>query len=270
MKISPTGLAMVKKLEGYLEPTGDGGCKAYRCPAGKWTCGWGCTEGVTSATVWTKDQAEAALAAELDKHGAIVERLVTVPLTEGQADALISFNFNAGKLASSTLLKKLNAGDYDGAAAEFGRWNKYTDPDTGELKEAKGLTARRAKEAALFAEIGTAMPQAVAEPKTYTAKDLQATSSKFSLATWLQRLLAPSSIGLGLVSQPDLTQSVGALSVLGKTVKDAGINGWLALAIAFAVFVILLEVFKAKTVDDAASGRYTPSGETKTTKAKEA
>lgn len=103
-------------------------------------------------------------------------------------------------------------------------------------------------------------------PMTNVASEVAATSSKFSLATWLQRLLAPSSVGLGLVSQPDLTQSVGALSVLGKTVKDAGINGLLALAIAFAVFVILLEVFKAKTVEDAASGRYTPSGETKTTK----
>lgn len=264
MKISPTGLAMVKKLEGYLEPTGDGGCKAYRCPAGKWTCGWGCTESVTSATVWTKEQAEAALAAELDKHAAIVESLVTVPLTEGQADALISFNFNAGKLASSTLLKKLNAGDYDGAAAEFGRWNKYTDPDTGELKEAKGLTARRAKEAALFAEVGTAMPQAVAEPKTYTAKDLQATSSKFSLATWLQRLFGTAGVTtLGLVSSPDLGQSVSAISVAAKTFKDVGPWG---LAIGFLVLVLLLEVFRAKTQDDANSGRYTPSGETKTTK----
>ena len=72
--------------------------------------------------------------------------MVKVPLNENQHGALVSFTYNlgAGNLGSSTLLRKLNAGDYAGAAAEFPRWNKAGG------KELAGLTRRRAAEKALF------------------------------------------------------------------------------------------------------------------------
>jgi lysozyme len=80
------------------------------------------------------------------KFEAGVKRLVKVPLAQGQFDALVSFSFNVGlgALGSSTLLRKLNAGDYRGAAAEFPRWNKAG----GKVYE--GLTRRRAAERSLF------------------------------------------------------------------------------------------------------------------------
>ncbi|MEG5623927.1 lysozyme, partial [Enterobacter hormaechei] len=75
-----------------------------------------------------------------------VSRLVKVGLTQGQFDALVSFTYNLGarSLSTSTLLRKLNAGDYAGAADEFLRWNKAGG------KVLNGLTRRREAERALF------------------------------------------------------------------------------------------------------------------------
>ncbi len=78
-----------------------------------------------------------------------VNNAVTVPLNQDQFDALVSFTFNLGEgnLKSSTLLKKVNAGDFAGAAQEFQRWNKAGG------KVLPGLTRRRACEALLFQSI---------------------------------------------------------------------------------------------------------------------
>ena len=81
---------------------------------------------------------------------------VKVPLNPNQFGALTSFTYNlgAGNLRSSTLLRKLNAGDYAGAAAEFARWNKAGG------KVLKGLTRRRAAERALFEKPAARIPVA--------------------------------------------------------------------------------------------------------------
>jgi len=95
-----------------------------------------------------------------------VRKAVKVPLTDYQFDALVSFTYNCGSgaLNKSTLLKKLNAGDFAGAAREFKKWNKAGG------KELKGLTRRRNSEAVMFAGLsdenfdGVAddpMPQAI-------------------------------------------------------------------------------------------------------------
>lgn len=94
--------------------------------------------------IWTRDEAEAALRAELDKHAERVNRLVTVEIGQSNFDALVSFDYNCGALGKSTLLRKLNKGDFDGAAREFDRW-VYA----GGVKY-KGLVRRRAAERALF------------------------------------------------------------------------------------------------------------------------
>lgn len=80
------------------------------------------------------------------KYGATVRDKIKVPLTDQQYSALSSFAYNVGptNFSSSTLVKKLNAGDYEGAASEFKNWNRAGG------KQLEGLSRRRAAEAALF------------------------------------------------------------------------------------------------------------------------
>lgn len=143
MRISANGIAVAH----YFEQ-----CRlvAYPDPGSKdgkpWTIGWGHTgPEVVKGLVWTQAQADAAFEKDLLKFEARVARLVKVPLTQGQYDALVLFDYNTGALHSSTLLKLLNAGDYAGAQAQFKRWNK------NDGKVMRGLIRRRAAEAALWA-----------------------------------------------------------------------------------------------------------------------
>jgi len=96
--------------------------------------------------VITAATAEGILQRDLERVAAQVEPLLKVPVTANQFGALVSFAFNCGvaALCSSTLLRLLNLGDYEGAAGQFERWNK------GGGKILAGLVARRAAERALF------------------------------------------------------------------------------------------------------------------------
>jgi lysozyme len=132
---------------------------AYECatskslPANKkfWTIGWGNTFYADNRPVHSTDTIKQEAADELFTHVLAkfeqqVLDLVHVPLTENQLGALTSFAYNCGigNLKSSTLLKKVNAKDFAGAAKEFAKWNKSNG------KVLNGLVARRKKEADLF------------------------------------------------------------------------------------------------------------------------
>lgn len=112
-----------------------------------WTVGWGHTgpEVVEGYTV-TLAKAEEDLSSDLRTAEGYVNKLVKVKLTQNQFDALVSFVYNVGggNFQSSTLLAKLNAGDYAGAAEQFKRWNKAK----GEVLA--GLVTRREEERVLF------------------------------------------------------------------------------------------------------------------------
>lgn len=147
MKTSAAGFDFIRHFEGlYLS--------AYRCPAGVWTIGYGHTglqhrDGtVYSGRTITKAEAERLLAYDLQQFEARVNTFVTVPLSQTQFDALVSFDFNTGGLRSSTLLRKLNRGDYDGAAEQFLLWDKVTK--NGKKVRVAGLTRRRKSEKRLF------------------------------------------------------------------------------------------------------------------------
>lgn len=144
MKLSKNGIEVAHYFES---------CKlvAYPDPGSKdgtpWTIGWGHTgPEVRKGLVWTQQQADDAFLVDVAKFERAVTGLVKVPLTKGQFDALVLFAYNVGSkaLETSTLLRKLNAGDYDGAALEFRRWNK------NDGKVMRGLTRRRAAEECLF------------------------------------------------------------------------------------------------------------------------
>ena len=148
--VSEDGIGLVKRFEGLHKLQDDGMVTAYRCPAGKWTIGYGSTKGIRSGMKLTEAECEQRLIHDLKDAEAEVKRSVTVPLTQGQYDALVSFVFNlgAGNFRSSTLLKRLNQGLYNDVPEQIMRWNKARVE--GKLTVLNGLTRRRAAEAAIF------------------------------------------------------------------------------------------------------------------------
>jgi lysozyme len=139
MLISKAGLDLIKRFEGLR-------LKAYRCPAGVWTIGYGHTVDVHQGDVITEHQADVMLEVDISQFEQCVEALLEVPVTQGQFDALVSFAFNlgCGALGRSRLLKLLNEGDLEGAANQFPLWRM------GGGKVLPGLVARRAAERELF------------------------------------------------------------------------------------------------------------------------
>jgi len=139
MKISSNGIELIKVFEG-LE------LEAYKCAAGVWTIGYGHIKGVHEGMNITEDTANKMLMEELVEYENYIDQAVTVPLAQCQYDAMVSwvYNLGNGNLTSSTLLKVLNSGDYDGVPAQMMRWNKAGG------KVLEGLTRRRQAEADLF------------------------------------------------------------------------------------------------------------------------
>lgn len=139
MNISNEGLDLIRAHEG---------CRfsAYQDSVGVWTIGYGHTRGVKEGDTCTQAQADEWLKLDVLVAEQCVMQAVTVPLTQGEFDALVSFTFNLGcrALKNSTLLKMLNDSNYDGAAAEFSKWNH-----AGGVVLA-GLTARREAERQRF------------------------------------------------------------------------------------------------------------------------
>jgi GH24 family phage-related lysozyme (muramidase) len=145
MKASEKCLELIRRFEGFRS-------KAYRCPAGVWTIGYGSTRYADGTHVNQSDppiteaQADDIMRATLGEYERAVDRYVSVFVNQNEFDALVDFAYNAGakNLLSSTLLKKLNAGDRKGAAKEFERW-VYAD---GQILG--GLVRRRMAERVLF------------------------------------------------------------------------------------------------------------------------
>ncbi len=144
MQISKSGIELIKRFEGLR-------LKAYQDAVGVWTIGYGWTQPVDGKKVGPGMQIDQATADRLLKCGVVqyeqgVNQLVKVRITQGQFDALVSFAYNLGlrSLSTSTLLQKLNAGDKQGAADQFGRLVSAGG------KRLDGLVARRAAEREMF------------------------------------------------------------------------------------------------------------------------
>ena len=139
MKLGERGTEILKYFEG---------CKltAYQDSVGVWTIGYGHTKGVYNGMTITQEEAEQMLLTELEEYEGYIEDMVTVPLTQNQFDALVVWIYNLGptNFKNSTLLKELNAGNYNAAGQEITRWNKAGG------KVLAGLVKRREAEAELF------------------------------------------------------------------------------------------------------------------------
>jgi len=141
MQMSTAGLGLLKKCEGFRG-------RVYRDVAGFATIGYGHRLVGAEAFADGIDEARASdlLAGDLQAAERAVERLVKVAMAQGQFDALVDFCFNMGaaRLAGSTLLKELNAGNYAAAAEELPRWDRAGG------QENLGLKARREAELRLW------------------------------------------------------------------------------------------------------------------------
>lgn len=144
MKTSRTGIGLIKRFEGLR-------LTAYRCPAGVWTIGYGHTSAagapdVTPGMTITPQEADDILIRDLVKYEAAVSRALTRSPSQAEFDSMVSlcFNIGPGPFASSSLVRRYNAGDRARAADAFLMWDKAAG------RVLPGLSARRAAERRLF------------------------------------------------------------------------------------------------------------------------
>lgn len=145
MNINKATVDLVKEFEGFE-------AKAYKCPAGVWTIGYGTTAsagvGITpkDGMTITKSDAEAYLQAALDKFADQIAPSITAPANSNEFGAFVSlaYNIGPGAFKKSSALRLFNAGDKEGAAKAILMWNKAGG------KVLKGLTRRREAERKLF------------------------------------------------------------------------------------------------------------------------
>lgn len=127
-RLGQAGSALIRKWEGCARKRADGRIEAYPDPGstdGKpWTIGWGSTGAdIGPGTVWTQEQCDTRFTADVQRFvDAVAQFLGAAPTTQNQFDALVSFHYNTGALASSTLGKLHKQGRFVAAQAEFARW----------------------------------------------------------------------------------------------------------------------------------------------------
>lgn len=139
LNINPVGIDLIVRFEGFRP-------KPYKDAGGVVTIGYGHTRSAIMPSQVTEQEALQLLREDLEYFERVVATLVRVPINENQFSALVSFAYNVGEgaLRNSTLLRKLNSGDYPAAAAEFSKWTKAGQ------QELKGLVRRRSAEEQLF------------------------------------------------------------------------------------------------------------------------
>lgn len=224
MNISKNGINLIKQFEGcYLT--------AYKCPAGVWTIGYGTTEPINGKKICagmkiTQAQADELLVKNLKVYEDAVNNYTKVKLNQNQYDALVSFTYNCGCGAykTSTLLIKLNKGDYQGAADQLPLWNKSGG------KVLKGLVRRRAAERKLFL---TPMATATASTTTTTSEpDIElikavdkiiASGIKVNATAWNDK------DKINLSNVPALLSKLGGVEALKKrnVIADTTAHMWL-------------------------------------------
>ncbi len=160
MDLNDATMTLIESFEGF-EP------KWYSDPVGVKTIGYGHTDAAgdpkyasTKTLTLTRPEARALLKRDLKQYADAVTAAVKVPLNANQYGALVSWTYNVGvgAMKGSTLIKKLNAGDYAAVPSELAKWNKAKG------KVLKGLTRRRDAEAALFAQKPASAPKPAPAP----------------------------------------------------------------------------------------------------------
>ncbi len=207
MKMTDAGLSLIKGFEGFRGT-------AYRCPSGVWTIGYGHTSqagppAVTRGMRLSEPEAENVLRADVDAFARGVTAELRRDISDAQFSALVSFAYNVGLGAfrSSSVLKAVNAGDFDAVPRRLGLWVK------GGGKLLPGLVKRRAAEAEMF--IGGDAESSRAEtglPESVPGKP--AAKSTTVIASLLAGIAAILSGGLGFSAEQGTAMLVLGLAGL--------------------------------------------------------
>lgn len=143
MALSAAGLVGILLQEGYSDKA------IIPVPGDVPTIGFGTTEGVKMGDRITPPRAVERALSDVKKYEGAIKQCVTVPVTQGEYDAFTSLAYNVGPGAfcRSTLVKKLNAGDYDGACDQILRWRYFQGKDCADsAQRCSGLWKRRQAE----------------------------------------------------------------------------------------------------------------------------
>lgn len=168
--LGAAGTALIHKWEGCARKRADGRFDAYPDPGSKdgkpWTIGWGSTgPDIVQGLIWTLAQCDARFNRDIVTFvNAVAKVIGSAPTTPAQFDALVSFHYNTGAIASATLTKMHIAGRFEDAADQFARWIN------NDGKPMEGLKRRRADEAALYT---SALPVAVKRPMPIAQADIR-------------------------------------------------------------------------------------------------
>lgn len=257
MTLSREGEAYIKLAE---EEGGKPKLKAYNDGTGTWTIGWGCTKGVKRGMTITAAQAQMMLDVEIASHVDEVHRLITVPISQGLFDALVSFFFNNGAGKCPTLIKAVNSGSSAATRQAFMLYTKAYDERLGRKVTWPGLVNRRTAELAHWAKMdakdaGPVPPPSVAEPSAKPEGSRKETTSKvgMSLSGVLFAFVAAVKAKIeGFIDDP-----FGALEAASTFVSQ---HGWEAAAVGALAGFLGFKIISALTRQDYAEGRYTPSG----------
>ena len=211
-RIDAESLACIKRWEGLR-------LTAYRDSGGTLTIGYGHTVDVRDGMRITERDAEEFLRRDLAQAEAAVNSTVAVPLTDPQFGALVSFVFNVGVAAfrRSTLLRKLNGGDYDAVPAELMRWTKAKG------KQVSGLANRRNAEIGLWAK-GSHVASAPVTPAPPRTPVVSAKTAKG---------VAVGTAATAIVSQ--MSDLAGPIASIRYALSD--LQGWELAAIALVMVV---------------------------------
>lgn len=276
MKTSKQGIDFIKGFESFVPYVYDDLIPARKGTYRRWEPGDGvrgtltCLYGHTDSArhplkmkdavgkVYTEQFGCEVLAVDLSECEEAVERLVKVPLTQGQFDALVSLTFNMGEgnLRKSSLLSKLNRGDYKGARAAFDLYVKSKG------QTLRGLQRRRDGEQVLWdSDIPVVPaepvdhPAEVDAPPKVTEKDLAKISRK---ARWIRNMRR-------VWDSITFTSILGALGIATDTAGQVKQIVSLEVLVAIITTGILMTLFfkyiQSLLREDVEEGRATPSGE---------
>ena len=203
--------------EAVVEIARSEGCrlKAYRCPAGVPTIGWGHTGGVKMGDTCTQEQADAWFSIDLSVHADGVQRELKRDASDNELGAMVSLAYNIGLhgFAKSTVLKRHNEGDRQSAARAFALWNKARI--NGVLQVVDGLTSRRAREAALYlSDDSQPMPQEVEPESNLKKSPIAQASTAAVLATVLGTLSESTETGQAVALALGIQPVYGVLLVV--------------------------------------------------------